>query len=131
MNDEMIQQTDGAQDEALPAEAEAQEAPEQDEQAAESVQDDEIQALRGEVAELRLRLSLLTGGAAPEKLDEGVKLAAGIMAADGCEPQEAAEEVLREYPHIRLARRSVPQFSAESRGSGDGFAAIRSIFARK
>lgn len=101
------------------------------EQSADSVQPEEIQTLRAEVAELRTKLALLTGGAAPEKLDEGVKLAAGLMEADGTEPDDAAAEVLREYPHIRLVKRSVPQFSAESRGSSDGFAAIRSIFARK
>ena len=78
-----------------------------------------------------VRDALLTGGAAPERLCEGVKLAAGIMSADGTEPDDAAAEVLREYPHLRLVRRSVPQFSAESRGASDGFAAIRSIFARK
>lgn len=102
-----------------------------EEQSADSVQPEEIQTLRAEVAELRIKLALLTGGAAPEKLDEGVKLAAGLMEADGTEPDDAAAEVLREYPHIRLVKRSVPQFSAESRGSSDGFAAIRSIFARK
>lgn len=101
------------------------------EQSADSVQPEEIHTLRAEVAELRIKLALLTGGAAPEKLDEGVKLAAGLMEADGTEPDDAAAEVLREYPHIRLVKRSVPQFSAESRGSSDGFAAIRSIFARK
>ena len=101
------------------------------EQSADSVQPEEIQTLRAEVAELRIKLALLTGGAAPEKLDEGVKLAAGLMESDGTEPDDAAAEVLREYPHIRLVKRSVPQFSAESRGSSDGFAAIRSIFARK
>lgn len=101
------------------------------EQSTDSVQPEEIQTLRAEVAELRIKLALLTGGAAPEKLDEGVKLAAGLMEADGTEPDDAAAEVLREYPHIRLVKRSVPQFSAESRGSSDGFAAIRSIFARK
>ena len=92
---------------------------------------EELQQLRAEIMELRLKLALLTGGAAPERLCEGVKLAAGIMSADGTEPDDAAAEVLREYPHLRLVRRSVPQFSAESRGASDGFAAIRSIFARK
>ena len=93
----------------------------------EGSQAEELQQLRAEIMELRL----LTGGAAPERLCEGVKLAAGIMSADGTEPDDAAAEVLREYPHLRLVRRSVPQFSAESRGASDGFAAIRSIFARK
>lgn len=94
-------------------------------------QNDEITALRGELMELKLRLALLSAGASPEKLDEGVKLAAGLMAADGGEPENAAAEVLREYPHIKLARRVIPQLSAESYGCGDGFAAIRNIFAKK
>ncbi len=87
--------------------------------------------LMGEVAELKIRLALLVGGASPEKLDEGVRLALGLASADGIQPEEAAAEVLSEYPHIKLAKRSVPKLSAESGGKGDGFAAIRSIFARK
>lgn len=94
-------------------------------------QPDEILELRCEVTELKLRLALLAGGAAPEKLDEGVKLAAGIMAAQDEDAESAAGEVLVEYPHIKLARRTVPQFSAECSGKGDGFAAIRNIFARR
>lgn len=107
---------------------------EQEEQSAaedENNQAEEIKALQGEVAMLKIKLALLTGGASPEKLDEGIKLAAGLMAAEDADPETAVQEVLREYPHIRLAKRSIPQFSAESRGSSDGFAAIRSIFARK
>lgn len=94
-------------------------------------QPDEILELRCEVTELKIRLALLAGGAAPEKLDEGVKLAAGIMAAQDEDAESAAGEVLLEYPHIKLARRTVPQFSAECSGKGDGFAAIRNIFARR
>lgn len=110
-----------------------QEEPEiqQEEHLTEPEQNEELQALRGELMELKLRLALLSGGAAPEKLDEGVKLAAGLMAAGCEEPESAAEEVLKEYPHIKLARRVIPQFSAESSGGGDGFAAIRSIFSRR
>ena len=94
-------------------------------------QPDELLELRCEVTELKLRLALLAGGAAPEKLDEGVKLAAGIMEANGEDADSAAGEVLLEYPHIKLARRTVPQFSAECSGRGDGFAAIRNIFAKR
>lgn len=94
-------------------------------------QPDEILELLCEVTELKIRLALLAGGAAPEKLDEGVKLAAGIMAAQDEDAESAAGEVLLEYPHIKLARRTVPQFSAECSGKGDGFAAIRNIFAKR
>ena len=113
----------------IPADAVVE--PETEAAPGEGSQAEELQQLRAEIMELRLKLALLTGGAAPERLCEGVKLAAGIMSADGTEPDDAAAEVLREYPHLRLVRRSVPQFSAESRGASDGFAAIRSIFARK
>ena len=71
----------------------------------EGSQAEELQQLRAEIMELRLKLALLTGGAAPERLCEGVKLAAGIMSADGTEPDDAAAEVLREYPHLRLDTR--------------------------
>lgn len=98
---------------------------------AQSEQENEIALLRGEIAELKLRLTLLSAGASPEKLDEGVKLAAGILAAQGGEPETAAGAVLREYPHIKLANRTIPRFSAESGGKGDGFAAIRSIFSKR
>lgn len=121
IQEEEIEVTDGAS-----AEQEEQSAAED-----ENSQAEEIKALQGEVAILKIKLALLTGGASPEKLDEGVKLAAGLMAAEDADPETAVQEVLREYPHIRLAKRSIPQFSAESRGSSDGFAAIRSIFARK
>lgn len=93
--------------------------------------DNEIQALRNQLTELRLRLALLSFGAAADRLNEGVRLAAGFMAAEGTEPDIAAEKVLNEYPHIRLTPRTIPYFSAECTGKGDGFAAIRNIFSRR
>ncbi len=113
------------------AEIPAEEIKEEQFQEPQAEQPDELLELRCEVTELKLRLALLAGGAAPEKLDEGVKLAAGIMAAQGEDAESAAGEVLLEYPHIKLARRTVPQFSAECSGKGDGFAAIRNIFAKR
>lgn len=132
-NDDMIQQ------DSLPESAEAVHPEEVEQAAAEAApqeeataaQDEEIKALRGELMELKLRLALLTAGAAPERLEEGMKLAAGIMVSDQIPPESSAEEVLREYPHIKLAKRTIPRFSAESRGCGDGFAAIRGIFAKR
>lgn len=113
------------------AEIPAEEIRQEQVQEPQAEQPDELLELRCEVTELKLRLALLAGGAAPEKLDEGVKLAAGIMAAQGEDAESAAGEVLLEYPHIKLARRTVPQFSAECSGKGDGFAAIRNIFAKR
>lgn len=75
----------------------------------EGSQAEELQQLRAEIMELRLKLALLTGGAAPERLCEGVKLAAGIMSADGTEPDDAAAEV--------LARVSAPQACKAQRSS--------------
>ena len=122
MDNEMIVQEEPLTE--LPEQTEAAE-PEQSDGGA------ELSALRMEVAELRLRLALMTGGAAPEKLDEAVRLAAGIMGADCGDPENTAQEVLSEYPHLKLTKRSIPHFSAESRGSADGFAAIRRIFAKR
>ena len=127
MDNEMIDQ-EGLEPVETPADVQKEE---RSETADNSVAAEELIQLRAEVTELRLKLALLTGGAAPEKLCEGVKLAAGIMEADGTEPDDAAAEVLSEYPHLRLVKRSIPQFSAESRGTSDGFEAIRSIFAKK
>lgn len=123
MDNEMMEQ-------ALPEEGVQEQLPE--EPAAEDAEEaDEVSALRGEVAALRLRLALLTGGAAPGKLEEGMKLAAGILSANGGDSESAAAQVLSEYPHLRLERRSIPQLSAECSGKGDGFAAIRNIFAKR
>ncbi len=123
--------TEGQQ--SVPEQNERTEQTDQNErtETAQADQSEEIKALRGELMDLKLRLALLSGGASPEKLEEGVKLAAGIMTAEDGAPEKAAETVLREYPHIRLAKRSIPQLSAESRGCGDGFAAIRGIFAKR
>lgn len=118
-NEEIVQQDIPAEDIAETAETEN------------TAQEELLMQLRGEVGLLKIKLALLVGGAAAGKLDEGVKLAEGILAADGITPEEAAAEVLAEYPHIKLERREVPRISAESGGKGDGFAAIRGIFARR
>lgn len=107
------------------------EMPEINETGAAEIEINELQSLRSEITELRLRLALLSGGAAADRLNEGVRLAAGFMAAEGTEPDIAAEKVLNEYPHIRLTPRTIPYFSAECTGKGDGFAAIRNIFSRR
>ena len=73
--------------------ADAVEEPETEAAPGEGSQAEELQQLRAEIMELRLKLALLTGGAAPERLCEGVKLAAGIMSADGTEPDDAAASI--------------------------------------
>ena len=65
------------------------------------VQDELLEQLRGEIVQLKIKLALLVGGAAFAKLDEGIKLAEGILTADGVTPEEAAAEVLEINP-VRL-----------------------------
>lgn len=86
--------------------------------------------LTAALIEARVKLALLMCGAEREKLPEGAVLAMGLVAA-GADPEEAAAKVITEYPHLKLKKREIPVFAAESRGSSDGFAAIKSIFARR
>ena len=80
--------------------------------------------------EARVKLALLLCGADKEKLDEAARIALGLVGT-GIEPEEAAAEAVAEYPHLKLASRAVPVFAAQSKGSSDGFAAIKSIFAKR
>lgn len=91
---------------------------------------DECEELRAALLEANIRLALLMAGTAKEKLSEAAKLAEGLCAA-GVEPAAAAEEVINGYPHLRAVQHTLPQFSAAGGGKDDGFALIRSIFARK
>lgn len=91
-------------------------------------------ALKTRIGELEAKLllaeiktALLCAGVEKDKLDEGASLAGGLCAA-GKSPGEAAEEISGAYPHLKAVRRDIPQFSAGSSGSGDGFSAIRKIF---
>lgn len=99
---------------------------------AESAPDAEerIAELTARLTEVTIRLELLMAGADKERLDEGARLAAGLCGA-GMAPAEAAAEVVAEYPHIRAVQREIPQLSAQGGGRDDGFAAIRSIFAKR
>lgn len=91
---------------------------------------DETQELRHALLEANIRVALLVEGAAKDRLSEAARLAEGLCAA-GAEPAQAAHEVMECYPHLRTVKREMPQFSAQSGGSTDGFSMIRSIFARK
>ncbi len=90
----------------------------------------ECEALIEALAEAKIKLALLLCGTAKEKLEEGAKLAEAFVAA-GLTPDEAAEKAVTEYPHLKLVTREVPKFAAQNSGSGDGFSAIRSIFAKR
>ncbi len=91
---------------------------------------EQIAELTERLAKVTIRLELLLAGADKERLEEGARLAEGLCGA-GWASAEAAAEVMAEYPHLRTVKRELPQFSAQSGGSDDGFAAIRSIFAKK
>ena len=80
--------------------------------------------------EARVKLALLLGGTAKDKLDDAAKIALGLVGA-GMEPEEAAAKAIEEYPHFKLATREVPVFAAQTKGSNDGYAAIKSIFAKR
>ena len=92
--------------------------------------EDSAEDLRAALLEASVKLALLLCGAARERLDEAAKLAYGLCAA-GKTPDEAAEEIMAGYPHLRAVQRDIPQLAAQSGGRNDGFSAIRSIFARK
>ena len=101
------------------------------EQAApERPEQDEAQELRAALLEANIRVALLIEGAAKEQLAEAASLAEGLCAA-GAAPEQAAHEVMESYPHLRAVRREIPQLSAQSGGSTDGFSMIRSIFAKR
>lgn len=108
----------------------AQETQEQREEIPDSPQENEAEELRAALLEADVKLSLLMSGAAKERLDEGAKIAYGLCAL-GKTPAEAAAEVLSGYPHLTAVQRDIPHFAAQGGGSSDGFAAIRSIFAKR
>lgn len=105
-------------------------APVLQEEARDEAERDEAQELKAALLEANIRVALLIEGAAREQLSEAARLAEGLCAA-GAAPEQAAHEVLESYPHLKAVRRELPQFSAQSGGSADGFSMIRSIFARK
>ncbi len=92
--------------------------------------ENELQELQAALNEAKTKLALLMNGAARSKLSEGAKIAL-LLVESGAAPEDAAETVLQEYPHLKRTDREVPVFSAAASGSGDGFSAIRSIFAKK
>lgn len=105
-------------------------APALQEEARDEAERNEAQELKAALLEANIRVALLVEGAAREQLSEAARLAEGLCAA-GAAPEQAAHEVLEGYPHLKAVKRELPQFSAQSGGSADGFSMIRSIFARK
>lgn len=82
------------------------------------------------LSEAETKLALLLAGVAKEKLAEAVSLTT-ILCKSGKTPEEAAAEIIAAYPHLKAVQREIPQFSAGSSGTNDGFSAVRRIFSAK
>ena len=90
----------------------------------------ELEELRAALREAQLKAELLMNGASREFLAQAAELAQMLCDA-GSTPAQAAKEIIEKYPHMKLTRREIPQFAAQTSGSGDGFAAVRRIFAKR
>lgn len=82
------------------------------------------------LSETETKLALLLAGTAKEKLAEAVSLTS-MLCKSGKTPEEAASEIIAAYPHLKAVQREIPQFSAGSSGTNDGFSAVRRIFSAK
>ena len=82
------------------------------------------------LSEAETKLALLLAGVAKEKLAEAVSLTS-MLCKSGKTPEEAAAEIIAAYPHLKAVQREIPQFSAGSSGTNDGFSAVRRIFSAK
>lgn len=91
---------------------------------------DRLAKTEAELLKEQIKVKLLILGILPEKLEDGAAMAYGLCLA-GKTADDAASEIIGAYPHFKAVRRELPQFSAESTGSGDGFSAIRRIFSAR
>lgn len=92
--------------------------------------EEKIGELEAALLKEQIKVKLLILGIIPEKLEDGAAMAYGLCLA-GKTPDEAADEIITAYPHLKAVRREIPQFSTESAGSGDGFSMIRKIFSTR
>ncbi|MGN0651077.1 MAG: hypothetical protein ACI4KM_11620 [Oscillospiraceae bacterium] len=90
----------------------------------------ELAELREALKEAQIKAELLLNGASREYLSQAAELAQ-LLCNAGSTPEEAAKEIIAKYPHMRLEKREIPQFAAQTSGSGDGFSAVRRIFAKR
>lgn len=102
--------------------------PEDDAEKAELLK--QLDELKAELLKEQLKVKLLILGILPEKLEDAAAMAYGLFLA-GRTADAAAEEIAAAYPHFKAIRAELPQFSAESAGSKDGFSAIRRIFSAR
>ena len=91
---------------------------------------EEIIRLKDSLTAEKIKVALLIAGVTAEKLYEASALVRGLY--DSGKPiEDAVEEVVGAYPHLRAVKREIPQFAAASSGGNDGFSAIRKIFSGK
>lgn len=90
----------------------------------------QVEELKAELLKEQIKVKLLILGILPEKLEDAAAMAYGLFLA-GRTADAAAEEIAAAYPHFKAIRAELPQFSAESAGSKDGFSAIRRIFSAR
>lgn len=91
---------------------------------------EEIIRLKDSLTAEKIKVALLIAGVTAEKLYEASALVRGLY--DSGKPiEDAVEEVVGAYPHLRAVKREIPQFAAASSGGNDGFSAIRRIFSGK
>lgn len=91
---------------------------------------EEIIRLKDSLTAEKIKVALLIAGITAEKLDEASALVRGLYDS-GKSIEDAVEEVVGAYPHLRAVKREIPQFAAASSGGNDGFSAIRRIFSGK
>ncbi len=136
--DAILEENPNALSEANPAElAQKEPAEELVEDLEQNTEDTEKQELLDKLAKTeaellkeQIKVKLLILGILPEKLEDGSAMAYGLCIA-GKSADDSANEIISAYPHFKAVRRELPQFSAESTGSGDGFSAIRRIFSAR
>lgn len=91
---------------------------------------EEITGLKDSLAAEKIKVALLIAGVTAEKLDEALTMVRGLNASEDS-IEDAVEEIIGAYPHLRAVKREIPQFAAATSGGNDGFSAIRRIFSSK
>lgn len=91
---------------------------------------EEIIGLKDSLVAEKIKVALLIAGVTAEKLDEASAMVRGLYGS-GKPIEDAVEEVVGAYPHLRAVKREIPQFAAASSGGNDGFSVIRRIFSGK
>ncbi len=87
----------------------------------------QLEELRTSLTEAQVRAELLMCDVPKARLKEAAQIADRLCAA-GMSPQQAAQAVVSEYPHLRTVKRELPKMAMSGSGRCDGFSEIRRIF---